>query len=186
MTANAEPNPVELEAIVAVVNGDVILSSELARRMNGQPDTDRAAALDEMVSELLVVQASETRVTVTAKEIDMAIAEIKKANNLSNEELVKALDEQGYTPIEYREEVRRQILGMRTINLEVRDRVVVGNEEVLDRYEVYKAGLSDGSPEPFAAVKDKLRADVFQEKIAKEKADWLAELRRHAYVEIRL
>ena len=141
-----------VDKTVAVVNDSVILQSEL--RMRVAPlvadlteitdEKERARrrnkiveqVLDDMINEELIVQAAdEAKLEVTAKEIQSALEEIKKQNKLDDDGLKRALAMQGYTMASYRKDVRRQILRMRAINMLVRPRVSVTDEDVRARYD---------------------------------------------------
>ena len=141
-----------VDRVVAVVNDAVVLHSELMRRVapmsadlegvsdqaerKRRKDKLKSQVLDEMVSEELIVQAAaESKLDVAAKEVQNALEEIKKQNNLDDNQLAEALRMQGYTMAGYRHDVRRQILRMRAINMLVRPRVTVTDDDVRGRYD---------------------------------------------------
>jgi parvulin-like peptidyl-prolyl isomerase len=144
--------PLIVDKTVAIVNDTVILDSELRTRVTPlvadleqiadererqrRGEKIREQMLDEMIDEELIVQAAtEAKLEVTAKEIQSALEEIKKQNNLDEEGLKRALAAQGYTIASYRTDVRRQILRMRAVNLLVRPRVTITDEDVRARYD---------------------------------------------------
>jgi peptidyl-prolyl cis-trans isomerase SurA len=151
--ADAGPKPTVVERVVAVVNNEVILESELyqhaapmladlqqqggdARERQKQYKTILRQALDDLINEELIVQAAtEAELTVEDGEVDKAIAEVKKQNKLTDAQLADALRSQGLTMAQYRRDVRRQILRLRTVNTLVRPRVSVSEEEIKERYE---------------------------------------------------
>jgi len=141
-----------VDRVVAVVNDAVILSSEMMRRVaplsadlenvsdtaerKRRKDKLKSQVLDEMVNEELIVQAAnESKIDVAAKEVQSALEEIKKQNTLDDNQLAEALRMQGYTMAGYRSDVRRQILRMRAINMLVRPRVTVTDDDVRARYD---------------------------------------------------
>jgi peptidyl-prolyl cis-trans isomerase SurA len=141
-----------VDKVVAVVNDAVILRSEMLRRVapltaDVQNITDRIErqrrlaklegdVLEEMVSEELIVQAAaDAKLEVTAKEVDSALGEIKKQNNLDDNQLAQALRLQGYSMASYRQDVRKQIVRMRAVNMLVRPRVTVTDDDVRARYD---------------------------------------------------
>jgi peptidyl-prolyl cis-trans isomerase SurA len=141
-------DPVTIEKIVAVVNAEVILLSELrdkAQQMPGQQNIDDSTSdgkkrlrqvLDRMVDDLLVLQqASELKLSVEEAEIDRAIEEVKKSNNLDAEQFKTALAEQGYTMATFRRDMRRQILRLKVVNTAVRSRVNITDEDIKAFYE---------------------------------------------------
>jgi peptidyl-prolyl cis-trans isomerase SurA len=141
-----------VDKVVAIVNDAVILHSELMRRVapltadldevadprerKRRQDKLKSQVLEEMVNEELIVQAAaESKLEVSAKEVQSALEEIKKQNNLDDNQLAEALRMQGYTMSGYRSDVRRQILRMRATNMLVRPRVTVTDDDVRARYD---------------------------------------------------
>ena len=141
-----------VDKVVAIVNDAIILHSELMRRVapltadlnevadprerKRRQDKLKSQVLEEMVNEELIVQAAgESKLEVSAKEVQSALEEIKKQNNLDDNQLAEALRMQGYTMSSYRSDVRRQILRMRATNMLVRPRVTVTDDDVRARYD---------------------------------------------------
>jgi peptidyl-prolyl cis-trans isomerase SurA len=141
-----------LDRVAAVVNGSVILESELdarlvplvagldsiddARERERRQGKLRTQTLDDMISEELVVQAArEAKLEIEPKEVTAALDEIKQQNNLDDAQLAAALAQQGYTVQTYRKEVERQLLHLRAVNMLVRPRVTVTDEDVRARYD---------------------------------------------------
>lgn len=153
--ASAERPPkkaVVVERVVAVVNDTIILESELMQRVaphaaelqdvSDPRERQRQwrqivrAELDRMIEEELIVQAAaEANLDVTEEEVEKAIAEVKKQNRLTDEQFEQALRAQGYTMAQYRKDVRRQILQLRAVNVMVRPRVSVTDDEVREHYD---------------------------------------------------
>ena len=141
-----------IERVVAVVNDTVIMESELmqrARPMMGEADkvTDTRErqkqqrqivrqVLGQLVDEELILQAAaEAKLEVSEQEVQKALEEVKRQNKVTDAQLVEALKQQGYSIDEYRKDVRRQILRLRAINVLVRPRVAVTDDEVREQYE---------------------------------------------------
>jgi len=141
-----------VDRVVAVVNDAIILDSELsARLLPVLADTQQIAdpkergrrvqklttqMLDEMVNEELIVQAAEeAKIEIEPAEVNAALDEIKKQNDLDDAGLAKALGEQGYTLSTYKQDLRRQLLRLRAQNQLVRPRVNVTDEDVRARYD---------------------------------------------------
>jgi peptidyl-prolyl cis-trans isomerase SurA len=143
---------ITIERVVAVVNDTVILESELTQRSRPmmaeldkvedprerqrQQRTQTRQVLGSLVDEELILQAAtEAKLEVTEPEIQKALDEVKRQNKVTDAQLVEALRMQGYTIEEYRKDVRRQILRLRAINVLVRPRVAVTDDEVKEQYE---------------------------------------------------
>ncbi|GAB4529972.1 MAG: hypothetical protein Tsb0020_46620 [Haliangiales bacterium] len=145
-------NFVLVDRVVAVVNDTIILESELDARMlplmpglqNIEDPRERARRqrklreqmLDDLVSEELTIQAArEAKLAVEAREVQAALDEVKRQNNLDDDGLASALAQQGYTVQSYRQEVERRLLHLRAVNMLVRPRVTVTDEDVRARYD---------------------------------------------------
>jgi parvulin-like peptidyl-prolyl isomerase len=143
---------VVVEKVVAVVNDKVILRSELDARLVPviqdaaqivdpkervrRVDKLSGQILDEMVNEELIVQAAEAaKLDVEASDVQAAVDEIKKQNNLDDAALGQALAAQGYTLANYKQDLRRQILRMRAVSQLVRPKVQVTEEDLKARYD---------------------------------------------------
>lgn len=150
-----------VDRIVAVVNDEVILESELVQRARTDPqaaDIDEIAdprehqrrfrsllrsTLQGMVDDELVLQAAkEAKLEVTDAEVTRAVEEVKRTNKLNDEQFEQALAQQGYTLEQYRKDVRKQVLRLRAVNVLVRPRVTVTEDEIKDRYEKMLGGSS--------------------------------------------
>ena len=150
--SRSKKNRILLDRVVAVVNDHVILSSELELRIlplsaelaSIADDRERerrrrkliGQILDEMVNDELIVQAAkEAQLRVEPKEIQAALDEIKKQNNLDDAGLEQALAMQGYSVSGYKKDVERQIVRMRATNILVRPRVTITDEDVRARFD---------------------------------------------------
>jgi parvulin-like peptidyl-prolyl isomerase len=141
-----------VDRVVAVVNDAIILESELAGRISPLTQELRSIAdererarrlgklttqmLDEMIAEELIVQAARaSKIEVEAKEVTAAVDEIKKQNSLDDAGLEQALAMQGMSISSYKKDVERQIMRMRAVNMLVRPKVTVTDEDVRARYD---------------------------------------------------
>ena len=149
----AGPAPAAVvERIVAVVNGEIILESQLEERgkvmfAEAKKDPDpvarkrreaslRREVLDHLVDEeLLSQQARELKIVVTPQDVDRMVDDVKKRNNLDDTTLVDALAQQGMDLVSYREVVKKQITRLRVLDVTVRARVSVTDEDVRRYYE---------------------------------------------------
>jgi parvulin-like peptidyl-prolyl isomerase len=138
-----------IERVVAVVNDDIILDSELEQFVGpqyrgpdpGTPEGKKAwdeakrKALDALIDGRLVQQqAAELKLSVTPEEVDRAVEQIKTQNHLEDSQFAEALKAQGFTMESYRKTLRKQILELKVVNTAVRARVAVGDDEVRAAY----------------------------------------------------
>ena len=139
--------------IAAVVNKDIItthqldmkLQEQLAQR-DKQPSPAQLGALRQellsrMIEETLVQQRIKAlNLRVSEEEIETALLDVQKKNQLTREELEEAVMVQGMDFDAYRENLRKQILRYKLIGQEVRSQVDVPEREVV---EYYRAHLDD-------------------------------------------
>ncbi|HKA88570.1 MAG TPA: peptidylprolyl isomerase [Haliangiales bacterium] len=132
-----------VERVAAVVNDVVVLDSEVAQRAasTGEEDPTKSRTsvrqvLDQLVDEELILgAAAEAKLEVSDDEVQKALDEVKRQNHLTDKQLETALSQQGYTIREYKRDLKKQILRLRAVNVLVRPRVQVSDEDVKSRYE---------------------------------------------------
>jgi len=139
-----------IDRVVAVVNDEIILDSELEEftaPMMRNPvdlDTPEGAAvfeqlkkkyLDKLIDQRLIgQQAAELKLSVSPDEVDRSIEEIKRSNKIDDAEFLEALKAQGLTLSGYRKTLKKQILDMKVISTAVRSRIQITEEEVRTAY----------------------------------------------------
>ncbi len=141
-----------VDRVVAIINDEVILHSELMRRViplsgdiaeisdlrerTRRQNKLKDQVIDDMIAEELIVQAAkDSKLSVSSDEVAKALADIMKQNNLDDAQFSEALRMQGYSMSGYRRDVRRQLLRFRAVTALVRPRVTVNDEEVKARYQ---------------------------------------------------
>ena len=152
--ADEAPAPRVVNRVAAIVNGEVVTLHELERRAGADlsrgaalpagKERERArekalqAAFDVLVAEkLFSAQVKELGVEVTEQEIDGVIAEVKKRNNLDEEALQNALASQGMDQAAYRQAVKRDLESMRLVQLKIRSKLKVTDEDVQNYWQTH-------------------------------------------------
>ena len=145
--AEDEPQPAPrhtLNSIVAVVNDDIILSSELdnatraiAKQLNekGTPLPEQAVlekeVLEKLVMESLQLQiATANGITIDDSQLNAEIKELAKNNDVSMTEFRDILERDGYSYQDFREDLRKQLTIMQIRRMMVASSVKVNDEEV--------------------------------------------------------
>ena len=142
-----------VDRVVAVVNDEIILDSELATQLTPyEGDLEgidapkerarrreklRSQVLEEMISEELIVEAAaEAKLEeITPKEVDQIIADTKADNKLDDATFQQALAAQGVTLAQYRTNIKRQLTRVRALKMLVAPKVNVTDEEVRAQYD---------------------------------------------------
>ncbi|HJM43249.1 MAG TPA: SurA N-terminal domain-containing protein, partial [Nitrospinota bacterium] len=142
---------VVIDRIVAVVNKDIITLSQVqeagrgefsqlqqrynGRRLKREIERVQRKYLDLLITRRLRVnRAKEMELSFTDAEVDRALEDVKKRNNISDSELEVLLKREGMTIPEYRERVGEEILLRKVMNIEVRSRVSVPPREIKAYY----------------------------------------------------
>jgi peptidyl-prolyl cis-trans isomerase SurA len=146
-----------VDRVVAVVNDEIILESELEQfaapqyrgpdpaSSEGKKTWDelKRKALDTLIDgKLMQAQAVELKLAVTPDEVDRAIEEVKKQNNLDDATFTQALKAQGYTMDAYRKGLKKQILELKVLSTAVRSRVSISDDEVAAAYKQSERAMS--------------------------------------------
>ena len=141
-----------IDSCVAVVNDDVITLSEVNEA--GKPIFQRVAeevppeqlaealkqarqtVIDKLIEKrLLVQQAEQMQISVSDEDVNRALAQILERNTTTMEQFKSELARMGVDEQQYRENLRDQILGSKLINYEVRSKVIVPEEQIIDYYD---------------------------------------------------
>lgn len=134
-----------VDRIVGVINDDVITLSDLekaAKPYVGQADSDEKKKqlykdiLDQLVAEQLIQQqVTEAKISVGEDEVDRAIKDIGRQNNLTEDDLRAAIESRGMSMGQYREDLKKQLVRMKIVDLKVRSRVTISDGEVKAEYD---------------------------------------------------
>ena len=161
-----------IERVVAVVGERPILLSELRHRarprltlaavqaiQQGAPPetipTTLAAAepkamketLDEMIDErLMEAQADKAHLQVTVDEVDRGVHNKAQSLGINEKDLWVRAHGQGYTDQDYRDEVRRQLLEGKLLQLRLAGRIHITEADARASYEHLIKELGDQSP----------------------------------------
>jgi peptidyl-prolyl cis-trans isomerase SurA len=142
-----------IERVVAVVGERAILLSDLRGRaqpflvqiMQQVPNgAQRNAAIsqlykgliEKLVDEELEQRAAiQAKVAVTPKEIEEALARVAAQNNVSVDRLFVEAKRTGLDEVAYREELRRQLLQTKLINVRLQGRIRVSEDDLHTAYQ---------------------------------------------------
>lgn len=145
-----------LDQVVAVVNDDVILQSELEARINtivgrlraqgtGLPPRDilEERVLEQLITESIQLQmADRAGMRISDNELNETMASIAQRNNMTLQQFEQQLGQEGVTYREAREQIRNEMITSRVQQRQVGNRVRVTDREVENYLE---ATAGDGS-----------------------------------------
>lgn len=151
-----------VDKVVAVVNDDIITLSELEAETSsiykvlsksnstdnllGAMEEARELALDKMIDRTLMEQkAKQYNLTVTKEEIDAAYEHMRSNMSLSASEFRQKLETSGMTEELYRSKLHDNILQSKILSVDVRSKIVVTDEMVLEYYDQhYTSRVNEG------------------------------------------
>jgi peptidyl-prolyl cis-trans isomerase SurA len=140
---------VSVDRIVAVVNNEVITSSELkeavAEAKSPQPPLQaQQEMLKKMIEKKLQFQyAKKKGISVSPEELQAALQDIEKRNNFSDEQALKdALAAEHIAFEKYKSDLKEQLLLLKLVNREVRSGILIEESELLDYYNQHPDSFS--------------------------------------------
>ena len=185
LAAAPAPQGRVLDRVAAVVNGEVVTLLELEERAG--PDLRRAEALapgparererarvlketfDGVVSErLFQAQVVALGVEVSDAEIDSVIQDVKRRNGLDDERLDEALRGQGLDRAAYRKAVKRDLESMRLVQLKIRNKVKVTDEDVKNYWQTHPQEFRAGEEVRARHIFLPLAPDAVAAEVARE------------------
>lgn len=129
------------DAIITTHQLETALQEALAANPAGQSldpaekEKLRRQLLDKLIEEELVKErVKQLRLSVSEEDVEAAVQDVQRQNNLSREQLQAALVQQGMSFEIYRENLRKQILRFKLIGIEVRSKAEVTSAEVREYY----------------------------------------------------
>ncbi len=153
--ARAEQAPPQqgevIERVVAVVNGDPLLLSELRTRaapflarVMQAPEMQRMQLMQQLYGDLLTQliderlleqEARKLSISITTVDVERAIQNVQRQSGLKDAEFWEAVRGQGFQPEQYKADVRRQLVRLKVINQKVRSRINITEDDVRRRYD---------------------------------------------------
>jgi peptidyl-prolyl cis-trans isomerase SurA len=142
-----------VDRIVAVVNNEIITLYDLNLRFDPYAKNIKALGysaekerktlfkvrsdvLSQLIDHMLANQQIEKyKLTVTEKEIDNALERMKAARHYTDEDIRAGLAQQGLTMEDLRKELKDQLLRSKLVNLEVKSKIVVTQENIKSYFE---------------------------------------------------
>ena len=149
------PRAAVIEEIAAWVNGQIITRSELLERerqlmaqlssrfvgdeLDREVEKGRANLLTDMIREVILLQRAEILGLGLDKVYQQPLTQLKEQQGIkTNEDLEQLLKQEGITKQELRETLLRFNVPDIMVNLEVRDKISISDQEVTDYFEQHR------------------------------------------------
>ena len=139
-----------LDRVIAKVNDEIITLSAVQERTVTEMGRLRSIenenipvvedimrkVLNRMIEDILILgQGKKIGIAVSDDRVLAALDEIKNTNSLTDEELIAMLEAESQTLEEYKDTIRDQILLSKVISIEIKNRIVVSEKQILRYYE---------------------------------------------------
>jgi len=146
-----------LDWIVAVVNDEVILASELTDRIDtirsqnptvqSPPASLRAQVLEQMIVEAIQLQiGNQTGIRLNDNELNTTLARIAAQNNLSLDAFREVIEQDGISYLSFREQIHREALINRIRQQHVGARITI-NEADINNFKTSAEGIKLLAPD---------------------------------------
>lgn len=140
-----------VDRVAAIVNNDLIALSEVYQRAapelarlgaerdpakrNKLRDEVLKAATDQLIGErLLEAEIRELNIEVTDQELESALDDVRKQNKVDADQFEAMLRQEGFTVAQYREFIRKHVARLKLVNLKVRGKVKIADEDLKAEY----------------------------------------------------
>ena len=151
-----------VDRVVAIVNDDVITMSEVNDAGKGYfkkitenaPSSQledalrrgRAEVLNTLIDKrLIAIEAEKQGVTISEEEVQAAADRMMASNNMNREMLDAQLGQMGMSYESYLDTLRNQILQSKLVNYEIRSKIIITDDMILDYYDTnYTKHISGG------------------------------------------
>ncbi|KPK77964.1 MAG: hypothetical protein AMJ89_01405 [candidate division Zixibacteria bacterium SM23_73] len=184
-----------IDRIVAVVNDQVITLTDLRiaeafslyeDELEGESKERLLSFLERIINQKVVIEASSEDISVSAQELEAELRDV--AEKLGPEEFQKKREEFGLELEDLKLYLKEKILYKNILSRRFGQRVMVNLEEIENHYEqIYiplqeKKGLKS---RPMMEILDEIESAIKQEKVKKQTADWIDNLKKQVEIEIR-
>ncbi|MEF2144502.1 MAG: SurA N-terminal domain-containing protein [Desulfovibrionaceae bacterium] len=155
----------DVHSIMAVVNGEVITNYDFEQRwqlvygqikqrygdqinspeLQAQLKELRGQLLKQIVDETIIkLEAARLNIQITPEQIDGYEQELKRSNNVTDEEYEPFLKKAGFTRESFRAKLREDIVKRRLVQDRVANRIVITDAEIQEEFET-RMGKREGS-----------------------------------------
>lgn len=123
-----------------IMNAQTQWIQELKQKMSGE-ELEKAikemkkTLLENLVNRKVIISKAKQKNYDLANDVEVMLRDIKKQNNInSDEELIKALQAEGITLEDYKEELKANRMQQRFVGEEIGTKISVGNSEIMEYY----------------------------------------------------
>ena len=193
-----------LDSVVAIVNGDVLLESDVQEEQRLEslqmPSSEKSAsvtAAQHLVTRTLILQqmkAQQETPEVSAAQIQKAVGEVRKempgcaaAHCETEAGWVNFLKQRGLTPEEVNDDWRQRLIILGYLDLRFQAGIRIPTADMQKYYEtslVPEFQKKHQAPPPFKTLEPRIKEVLMQQQVSKQIDEWEATLRQQGTVQI--
>lgn len=204
-TPAPEGKPVVLDSVIAIVNGDVLLQSDVEeeRRFDALEPVSTGGntnvnAAEHLITRTLILQQmklqDQSGSNISAAELSKFIADLKKqlpgcmpVRCVSDAGWASYLAERGLSPAEVADRWQQRLVILNYVNLRFRTGARIPSQQVQDYYDktlVPQFAAKHQKPPALKALKPRIEEILLQEAVTKQVDEWESTLRQDGSVQI--
>jgi len=197
--------PIVLDSVVAIINGDVLLQSDVEQERRFEslqllPATENTEvrAAEHLITRTLILQQmkaqNQTPPNITSADTDKFIAELKKqlpgcvaAHCQTDAGWASYLQERGMAPADVAMRWRQRLVILDYLNQRFRTGIRIPTDQVQAYYDktlVPQFAAKHEKPPAVKALRPRIEEILLQEQVTKQIDDWEATLRQEGSVQI--
>jgi hypothetical protein len=184
-----------VDCVAAVVNDQVITLTDIRvleafalyeKEMQGNVENPLLLILERAIDQKVVIDLAQEKVSIEKEEVEASLASIME--KFGQDEIQRKLDEFGLDRDDLRAYLEEKLLYQKIISLRFSQSVIVSLKEIETYYEhVYvpsqeNLGLK---PKPMVEVLDEIESQVKGDKVKKQVAAWIENLRGQAEIQVK-
>ena len=124
--AYAQDGYQELDRVVASIDGEAVTASEISKRSAEQQKDLRSLLMEDVLEK----EAEQRGLAVKDEDIESYIQEIKKQNNLSDQDFQQALSQKNMSFEDYKKQVKKEIMRGKVMSQIIRTKINIVDEDV--------------------------------------------------------
>jgi len=184
-----------VDCVAAVVNDQIITLTDIRvleafgfyeKEMQGNVENPLLLILERAIDQKVVIDLAQEKVSIEKEEVEASLASIMEKFGI--DEIQRKLDEFGLDRSDLKGYLEEKLLYQKIISLRFSQSVIVSLKEIETYYtEVYvpsqeNLGLK---PKPMVEVLDEIESQVKGDKVKKQVAAWIENLRRQAEIQVK-
>lgn len=170
-----------VEKVVAVVDDEIITLTDVRGFLSrySPHGMDEKKVLNILIENVLIQkEAKRIGLEVSAEDVKGTLESMQQESGLNNEEFIHALKKEGLSLTDYKEQIRENILKMRIVDVMLKNKLIIKDDEIQDYYEIHRHEFVMGAKVRLQNILFTITASATEDEIKTvyEKAEKVLEL----------